>query len=531
MTEEVLDLERSIQLLRRYWRVVAAFVVAGLAAAVGYEVVEPPTYQAASLVLLPSPTTPGPKNNGTTEARIATSAAVLVPAGREAGPGLSLTTLQRDVTASSAATSVLRITATGATPRRAEVLVNAVAGQLVQFLASTGAATNANVVIGLRAEESQLQAQLADVDKELGAANRSAATARGTATTSQQDSQVAAKLTSEQASLALQLASVKSQIAQSELQGIAADRGTEVIQRATSATPPSVAGLVLAVALGAIGGVLVGSVVVLAWRRRDRRLWTRDAIAEATGAPVLASLGVPKRRSPRDWTELFEAYEPRRVERWTMRRALQELGPGDGPPPSVRDLAIAADPGGVAMAVHLALAGAATATRTAVYVAAADGSLSSLRAACSRFVTRDPRPDLVVRTGEPPEPPDRAPAADLVVTVVTLPEARSGAPVAGHPGVTTVLAVSSGFASAEQLAGVAIAAADAGSPVTGVFVANPEAGDQTVGRFDRAARSSSGPPATFRPRPSRGALAGNPRGAQRDRSTRPTTSPKNARNA
>jgi len=92
--------------------------IGGLLAA-GYAVRRPPTYTATALVLLPA----GASSSGsqadtvsaiTTEARIATSAAVLIPAGRKVDRFLSLPTLQRRVKANAPATaSVLTIVATG----------------------------------------------------------------------------------------------------------------------------------------------------------------------------------------------------------------------------------------------------------------------------------------------------------------------------------------------------------------------------------------------------------------------------------
>src|SRR5579863_8474296 len=128
MTEQVLDVKGAFRLIRSFWRTVAAFVLAGLAATVLFTFGTRAGYQATSLVLLPAPSssssTSGAPRGVTTDARIATSAAVLLPAGRIADPSLSLRTLQERVSTASAATSVLKITATGSTAKEAELLAN-----------------------------------------------------------------------------------------------------------------------------------------------------------------------------------------------------------------------------------------------------------------------------------------------------------------------------------------------------------------------------------------------------------------------
>jgi hypothetical protein len=48
---------------------------------------------------------------------------------------------------------------------------------------------------------------------------------------------------------------------------------------------------------------------------------------------------------------------------------------------------------------------------------------------------------------------------------------------------TTLLAVSSGFATSDAIGAAAIAAAEAGGPLFGVIVANPRADDESSGRL------------------------------------------------
>ena len=52
----------------------------------------------------------------------------------------------------------------------------------------------------------------------------------------------------------------------------------------------------------------------------------------------------------------------------------------------------------------------------------------------------------------------------------------------------TVLGVSAGAATAEQLARVAVSAASDGRDITGIIVADPDSGDQTTGRLPQTSR-------------------------------------------
>lgn len=498
MGEQLLDVKGLLQLIRAFWKVVLAFVVAALLAATAYDLWAPPRYKATSLVLLPSPATGG---SGTsqgidhyvaTDARIATSAAVLVPAGHRVDPTMSLTSLQRDVSTSTNSTSVLEIVAVGTTPHRAEAIANAVAEQLVVFLGTAGSSANSAVVAGLRAQVSQLTTQMTDVKGQLATANQRLSADSATSAASRQDSLTVDRLISEQSSLSLQLNAVKSQIAQAQLQGSSATRGTEVVERASSALPPAPLSLVLPLLLAAIGGVAIGSVAVLVWHRKDRRLWSRDAVAEAVGAPVALSLAVPSRRSVRDWMDLLAEHRPTALEQWTMRRALREIGAAHGGASPLRVLAIVVDPGALGLVVHLAVAGAVSGLSTHLVVVADGQGAAPLRAACDRFDEHEPRPGLVVHDAEGVdggEPGAQEPAetgADLAITLIAADQARSRVARSEQEGAVTVLAVSAGGASGEELARAAIATADAGNPAKYVVMANPVGNDHTVGRFSSA---------------------------------------------
>ena len=238
MTEQLLDVKGMVRLLRRSWRTVAVVSVICVVLAAGFGLTRPSTYKAKALVLLPggsdsTGSTTQSANTITTDAQIATSAAVLLPAGRKVNRFLSLTTLQHRVSASASATaSVLTIVTTGTSARETEALANAVAGQLVSFVTSTGSVASSGAVTGLQAQVNQLNGQLTTLQKEINTVQARMGTEGAGAR--RQDTTLFTEYTSEQTDLQLQLNSVRGQISATELGQVSANQGTQVIEQATN---------------------------------------------------------------------------------------------------------------------------------------------------------------------------------------------------------------------------------------------------------------------------------------------------------
>ena len=115
---------------------------------------------------------------------------------------------------------------------------------------------------------------------------------------------------------------------------------------------------------------------------------------------------------------------------------------------------------------------------------------AGLEAACGWFRTggHDPRRGLVVTRGLPQANIE----ADLRVLAVVADPAEPVLPTFQLGTAVAVLSVSSGYASIDPLARVAIAAVDAGAPVRGVLVANPGSEDVTAWRIGGGAPTSLG---------------------------------------
>lgn len=129
MSQQALDLRRSLQVVRRHKIIVAGFTALGLAAGAWLTVLRPPMLTGTTIVVLP-PTT----HDTRTQVLIAGSTPVLEGALRTVGPGTSLGTLQGRIAVGSLAPNVLSISAQGKTAAQADNTANAVAQSYIDYL-------------------------------------------------------------------------------------------------------------------------------------------------------------------------------------------------------------------------------------------------------------------------------------------------------------------------------------------------------------------------------------------------------------
>ncbi len=424
VSQETLDVRRSLQLVRRHKIVVATFAALGLLAGIGWTLHRPPMLSSETLVevlLTPSAQAAVSGSTGSnpalaTQILIATSDPVLARV-RTVDPSVSLQTLQSRVKVTSASSELLSIRAEGNSAASAEETANAVANSYVAYCRNTGCP--------------QVQ-------------------------------------------------------------------GARVLQPAATAAGPSLYSRLSTIGLlGGLAGALVGGIAVLAFSRNDRRLRRRDDIADSIGVPVLASIRAAHPSGAAGWTRLLADYEPGAVDAWRLRKALQHLGlddvtmngsrPGNGS--SLEFLSFGSDAGALALGPQLAVFAASRGIPTTLIVGPQQDvkAAATLRAACAAPPApsrRSSELQVIVRdhdggTG----PPDAV--LTIVVTVVDGQD-----PQVAHTVRTTatVLGVSAGVVTAEQVARVAASAAAAGRDITGILVADPDPDDPTTGRLPQLAR-------------------------------------------
>jgi capsular polysaccharide biosynthesis protein len=432
MSQQVLDLRRSVQIVRRRKVLVGAIGILGILAGCGYAVLHPPLLTGTALVVLPQSAQSaaaaaaagttgngGPDGYSATQEVIASSNAVLSAALPEVRPAKSLEQLRGEIQIGSPTPYIISINATAKVAADAEATANAVARSYVAYVNAA--------------------------DSPIG--------------------RVSANLLEPATS--------------------AAGRGPLTALIATGV-------------FGAFGGALIGVIVALAVSRNDKRLRQRDEIANSIGIPVLASLPVAHPSDAKGWATLLQDYRPRPVYAWRLRMALQRLRKSDDYFGTGRDngeasllvLSLVSDSGALALGPQLAVFAASLGIPTGLVIGPQqDASVTAtLRTACSAaapaFAKQSSRLRVAVHDdGEF----DRFPGTVLTVMVVTV-DGQSPQIPDTMPTTATVLAVSAGAATADQLARVAVSAAIGGREIVGILVADPEPDDNTTGQAPQLAR-------------------------------------------
>jgi hypothetical protein len=243
--------------------------------------------------------------------------------------------------------------------------------------------------------------------------------------------------------------------------------------------------------LGALLGALIGTIAVLAIGRNPRRLRERDQMAYSIGVPVLASVPVVHPSDAAGWIKLFEEYHPGAVHAWHLRNALRHLGFGDVSLTgiSTRDgsslavLSLTSDRKAWALGPQLAVYAASLGIPTALVVGPQqdENATAVLRAACDAPASSKGLRSLRVAVTDQ-DNIDRLSGAALTVVVAVV-DGEAPSVAATMRTATTVLGVSAGAVTAEQLARVAASAAADGREIAGILVADPDPADRTTGRL------------------------------------------------
>jgi capsular polysaccharide biosynthesis protein len=270
----------------------------------------------------------------------------------------------------------------------------------------------------------------------------------------------------------------------------------QLLESASSATGAApIRQLVIYALLGAVFGALAGAIIALAIGRGDRRLRERDEIADSIGVPVLASFPVLHPANAAEWTKVLEDYTPGVLHTLHLRRALQRLGMDavnvnkgyQSGMTSVTILSLSSDPGALALGPQLAVFAASQGIPTALVIGPQQDPdvTATLRTACAGPPVSSKQPShLHVTVSNSLEANSDAMLTMVVVTV----DARSPRMPETMQTTFTVLGASAGKITAEQLARVAVSAANDGREITGILVADPEPTDRTTGRAPQLPR-------------------------------------------
>jgi capsular polysaccharide biosynthesis protein len=245
---------------------------------------------------------------------------------------------------------------------------------------------------------------------------------------------------------------------------------------------------------GALAGVLLGVIVAVAMGRSDRKLRERDEIAGAIGVPVLASIPVVHPSDTAGWTRLLNEYEPAVVHAWNLRKALRYIGVSDvryngGPGVSVTVVSLSSDRRALAVGPQLAVFASSLGIPTVLAVGSQQDrhAVATLSAACTMAAAAliGESGGLQFAVGDYRDASQISGAA-LTVAVAVVDAKNPELPVMMRTNAT-VLAVTSGAVSAEQLARVAVSVTGDGRDIAGILVADPDSTDRTTGRLPQLA--------------------------------------------
>jgi len=275
-----------------------------------------------------------------------------------------------------------------------------------------------------------------------------------------------------------------------------------ILGKAAPATGTSlVARMAETAGIGLLPGVLIGVILALAIGRGDGRLRERDQIADSIGIPVLASVATEHPRDAAGWAKLLDHYEPGLVDAWHLRKALFELElvglnpassggalrPGDEGGSSLSVLSLSSDRGALSLGPQLAAFAASLGIRTALVVSPQQKGhvAATLYAACA--AAPPSRSDHLVMAVTDPDNVGKLTGVALTVAVGVV-DSENPRVADTMRATTTLLSVSAGAATAEQLARVATSAAVDARDIAGILVANPDPADQTTGRIPQVGR-------------------------------------------
>lgn len=271
------------------------------------------------------------------------------------------------------------------------------------------------------------------------------------------------------------------------------------VARTATGTAPVVHRLIFAL-VGALCGALIGVIASLVVSRTDRRLRDRDEIANSVGLPVLASLPVAHPIDAADWTKLLEDYKPGPRSAWRLRNALKELGVAaanenngrNGAGSSLAVLSLSTDPGAFALGPQLAVCAASLGIPTALVIGPQQDTngTAALRTACAVPPhASSKRPGNLRVSVSDSRRVVQQPGTALTIVVAVV-DGRAPQVADTMRTTTTVLGISAGAATAEQLARAALSAAADSREIAGILVADPEPTDSTTGRIAQQPQSA-----------------------------------------
>ena len=543
MAEQALDVRSSAAFLGQRWRTLVAMGVLGAVLGAVYVILVPAQLSSTTLLLFPgSSGVPGESEEETlTQVHIVRSTPVLDKAGQSVNPVLSATEVRRRVKVEARTSQLIEVQAFSSNAAQAQELSQAVAEAYLTTLQEN--ATNP-VAVGLGSREKSLTNQLKELQARIDETTERLQDGDSTTSDRRRDDTLLGELTAQRSDVLVRLDKIKEAL--DEIPEGSADRPTIIQPAAPATGASLIGRLLTWTVAGALVAAAATAPLLLFRRRRDPRLRARDDMADAVGSSLLAVVRSHPRRSVAGWLALFETHEASPEEAWAFRQVLRGLAdltdrdpartgakrvPGRVEHPrSLTVIALSGDQRAVAVGPQLAAFAASVGIATRFTFATRHDTAAPLFAACAMDRGTELRPGLVLGAGTddaaissdlPPRPPDdafggpfnggsaresrlqealghysvaqaqrggaeqqemrRRRPVDL--TIVFAVADRRAPNLRDIPATAaTLLAISPGVGTREDLARLAVAVDDAGSRINGVVVADPDPSDRTTGR-------------------------------------------------
>jgi len=466
LQEQPLDVRAGIDIIHRRRVLVGVIGAVGLAVGILYWVAHPAMPTATAQVLLPTTASTATAAAGSpstaTQRIVAISPSVLGPATKSVSPAISESLLKERVKVGAVGTNVLSISVKDPHPAHAVALANGVAKAYIAVSPKYFAG-------GLQAQLQYDQTQESYLESQIQLLRNEITTVGASSPTGTLDAGEVGTYTTQLAVLEANDGNLKGQI--SEDIPVLLQEATAVNPVSRLAGPEDAAG-------GLLVGLIAGSAVALWKGRRDRRLRRRDDLARALGLPVLASLDAERCERAEDWNLLLDTYQPGTVDAWSMRRLLHQLDASESESPvAIRIVSFAEDEAALSVGVQMASFAAGMGISTTLLAGDHD-AIETLRAACA-ISAQSPPPEALLSFVRPDTADASKPRPDLTITVVAVDRSRPHFEMSARD--ITLLSISAGIATSDDLARLALAANDAGTILHGMIVVNPDPHDYTSG--------------------------------------------------
>ncbi len=427
MSQQALDLRRSIQIVRRHRLLVGIMVALGLLAGGAYAVLDPPMVTSTALILLPqsgqaavngaaAAANGGPDPYTVTQEVIAKSNPVLLGALPDVRPAMSINELRGEVEIGSLTPYIISVSVKGKAAADATANANAVAKSYIHYI---GSASSPGGQVPAQLLQSATSATASDPLKQLVIYA------------------LAGAIFGALIGAVIALAISRSDRRLRERDEIANSIGVPVLASFPVDCPA------------------------------DPRGWTK--LLEDYKPGALHAL------------QLRGALQQ-------LEMAAADVSISQNGRWSFTVLSLSTDPRALALGPQLAIFAASQGIPTALVIGPQQDATvtATLRTACAAPPTSSKRPGQlrVLATDSDVEMPP-----DVVLTVVVVVVDSRSPQVPDRIGTTAaVIGVSAGMATADQLARVAVNAASSGREVTGILVADPDSADATTGRLPQLGR-------------------------------------------